>query len=98
MKEQLIQLAKEKEFDYHIPSIDHWGHPNEERWYYFYMCEVQKWLREKHEIYLAVVSINKQSHRYFYEEDCESIWPIWYKTYEEALEVGLYESLELIKS
>jgi hypothetical protein len=55
MKEQLIQLAKEKEFDYHIPSIDHWGHPNEERWYYFYMCEVQKWLREKHEIYLAVV-------------------------------------------
>lgn len=58
----------------------------------------QKWLREKHGIYLTVVSTNDTAHRYFFNEDgFDTIYPIWYKSYEEALEEGLKEGLNLIK-
>lgn len=102
MKEELISLAKEKGF----MAILLRPIPYKEgtRWYslesiryYVWMCELQKWLREKHEIYLSVVSTNKTAHRYFFNEDYDTIYPIWYKSYEEALEEGLKEGLKLIE-
>ena len=58
----------------------------------------QKWLREKHEIYLAVLSNNENAHRYVFGEGINSErYAVWYKTYEEALEEGLRVGLNLIE-
>lgn len=103
MKEKLISLAKEKGF----MAILLRPIPYKEgtRWYslesiryYIWMCELQKWLREKHEIYLAVLSNNENAHRYVFGEGINSKrYATWYKTYEEALEEGLKQGLMLIK-
>jgi hypothetical protein len=69
----------------------------------YYLWELQKWLRNKHFINCRVASNSRKSHfpmtelldldgttganpRYHYN----------YKTYEEALEAGLLEALELL--
>ncbi len=60
---------------------------------------LQKWLREVHNIYINVNTDNNKlfcvdiNEEYFY--DCARTE--WYKTYEEALEIGLQEALKLIK-
>jgi hypothetical protein len=60
---------------------------------------LQKWLREVHSIYINVNTDNNKlfcvdiNEEYFY--DCARF--DWYKTYEEALEIGLQEALKLIK-
>lgn len=58
---------------------------------------LQRWLREVHEIDVNVLPYNKN--KKYYEVWVEKSNITWsnFSTYEEALEVGLYESLKLIK-
>ena len=60
---------------------------------------LQKWLREEHDIHIMLEAFDDGSWQFwlinpkFEEEDDE----LYQKTYEEALEKGLIESLKLIK-
>jgi len=73
---------------------------------YLWMCELQKWLRENHNIIVMVEPYSNGS------SSCRFIWDrfilnnIWmldsfsmekHEKYEKALEIGLYESIKLIK-
>ena len=81
---------------------------NNEIFIYLYLCELQKWLREVHSISVEVSSDwwsegkNNQFEVNIYvlgniENSGETVCtlPI-FKTYEEALEIGLQEALKLI--
>lgn len=91
----LIQLSKNKNFI----SRDRLIAVNEE-YYYLWMCELQRWLREKHNIHIGTVCNNLQdllfSSEIIYIGDC--LVTNTHKTYEKALEEGLYEALKLIKT
>lgn len=109
MKDQLItfetsKLAKEKGFrsiQPHILILKSKEH------YYLWMCELQKWLREIHNIHVCVdISLLKEWYVNIYniqnkpsefEQTYELLNEINFKTYEEALEQGLYQALKLIK-
>ena len=60
---------------------------------------LQKWLREKHNIYVLVdMGINRDYYwKYFDNEIAFTYSKGNCKTYEEALEIGLRKTLELIK-
>ena len=61
---------------------------------------LQRWLREEHKLNIIIFPAMSQT-KWFYGvnlvewRDCS--WENNYKTYEEALEVGLQEALKLIK-
>ena len=66
---------------------------------YLWMCELQKWLREKHKIHIDIqpfyykgdfISWNLKIHNTYFKEK--------YKTHEEALECGIYQALKLINN
>lgn len=68
---------------------------------YLWMCELQKWLREVHDIVVLIHQYTETS-MYFYLIDQEYDFEydnnkLNCETYEEALEIGLQESLKLIK-
>ena len=102
MQEQLVKLAKEKHFEGLFKK--EWEYNTKESLrYYFWMCELQKWLREKYKLVVII------SYQYEFDSTPYSYWiykkynslPInqWIddlKTYEEALELGLLEALKLI--
>jgi len=65
---------------------------------------LQKWLREVHDIHVCVITFNNSKglytiyttynkEEYHGNRDAQ----VWFKTYEEALEIGLQEALKLIK-
>ena len=96
MKEQLIKFSKEKGF----LSKDNLITVNDS-YYYLWMCELQKWLREVNNIDAFIVAcyIGEDKHRYSYyithptdtdSDGCEAL------TYEEALEQALYECLQIV--
>ena len=100
MKEQLIELSKEKGFSYSYVS------PNFEKAFYLWMCELEKWLRDEHQIYISVMcshikDLTGETNEY--SLCCE--WEISDRkdmcgvglSYEETLEEALLESLKLIK-
>lgn len=105
MKEEIINLAKSKEINFESNFICNkpYKYSNKEdlRWL-FWLTELQKFLREKHNILLYVENSNGcwnwviENNKGYIEgkmpvdEDYSSI-------YEEQLEVGIYESLKLIK-
>jgi len=112
MKQELLQLAKDKGF---IATFVHdkpfiYSSKEPLRWL-FWMTELQKWLRDIHKIdiqilrnkpgydeYKVEIYQTTNSDTYFFgliKEDDEYIK--WFKVYETALEVGLFESLKLIK-
>jgi len=47
MKEELIQLAQEKGFTYKCPQVGDLINPYD---FYVWMCKLQKWLRDNHNI------------------------------------------------
>jgi len=64
---------------------------------------LQKWLRETHEIHIEIIHFTNQPMDEEMWKDCyqvfvdsEGLHP-YHKTYEKALEMGLYEALKLIK-
>lgn len=68
MKNELIQLAKEKGFSSNIISEEPWKYSaNEELRWLFWMAALQKWLREVHNI--DVISISQSgviTEKYYY--------------------------------
>lgn len=71
--------------------------------HFLWMCELQRWLREKHNTLVMVEYLNHSGlfdftvfTPYVLSEIYHNNEP--YKTYEEALEVGLQEALEIIKT
>lgn len=102
-KEQLISSAKEKGFRTHmyylIERVD--------IEYYLWMCELQKWLREIHNIHIQL-HYDANNHNWEYRMFLlkEYIYDTGYNkvvlsfnkniSYEQALEAGLLESLNLI--
>ena len=99
MKEQLINLSREKGFmnrDNLVTVYD--------SYYPLWMCELQKWLREVHGI-VAIVKPDGQSDAYdYYIKTRGTDISKWlrtkeiYPTYELALESALQEALNLIQT
>ena len=112
MKEELIQLAKEKRFISGIIGKSVESKHSTKDFYYLWMCELQKWLREEHNWHIIIFTddgdLEYDNVRYYFEvryiipsfkeEDKDSlVSEEGYKTYELALEVALLEALQLIK-
>lgn len=105
MKSNLIEFVREhfSEFKSNfLHNREYKYSEQEEMRYFFWMCELQKWLREVHNIHIQIIylPVNKT---YIFE-----IWALnlggaglesrlEYKFYELALEEALYEALTLIK-
>ena len=105
MKEKLIELSKEKGFESKIYKelikIGIWIKLSNNHAYYLWMCELQKWLRENHNIHIFI-HYNTLTERFRIEyithinKEIENEYPE-FNTYEQALGKGLYEGLKLIK-
>ena len=95
MKEELIKLAKEKGFISDIIGKSVEAEYSTKDFYYLWMCELHKWLREVHNIHIEVkhTLINEYSSYV----NGEVIY-IHFKSYEQALEEGIKAALKLIKS
>ena len=107
MKEELLKLSKEKEFLSRDCLID-----VNSSYYYLWMCELQFWLRNEHQIYIEVLTDCTTAPKFCfdikrfigYPKDLTIDW-YWekpefefylYRTYEETLEEALILSLNLI--
>jgi hypothetical protein len=99
-KEEIIKLAKEKKF----VSAELCNNPykyssHEDMRWLFWLVEIQKWLRENHNIHISI-SYGELSKKYmgdvnsvntrFIDLECK------YSTYEEVLEAGVVKALKLI--
>lgn len=117
MKEQLIELAKEKGFESNILAfnlkllISTDKNEINRLYYYLWLCEIQKWLRENHSIFVKI----EPYHREVIDEgyNIAFLYEVItlkrngsielhnandrFVTYEKALEEGLFEALKLIK-
>lgn len=105
MKQELVQLAKDKgfvaTFVYDKPFIYSSKEPL--RWL-FWMTELQKWLRET-DIYVEVFSYNDEElEQTLWENRITDVNDEWntfsdytfYHFYEEAFKAGLFEALKLV--
>lgn len=103
MKEEIIKKSKSLGF---ISKVFSEAEITSELDYYLWMCELQKWLREKHNIDVYVVpngsrnkSINENLyHPILWLKDEYQSELHYEKKYELALEKVLFEALKLIKS
>lgn len=100
MKEQLIKLAKEKGFISNIHKAISMQ-TNDSLYEYLWMCELQKWLRDEHDIHVTADRVE-----FLETSEKGYMWIIYNQkhnageeltTYEVALEKGLLEALKLIK-
>jgi len=97
----LTELAKEKGFHGHFPK--EWKHNTQEPLrYYFWMCELQKWLRDTHKMDLYMSNWGPTGEFYHIEDIVKDSVVIGNGgkgsvIYEEALEEGLLAALKLIK-
>ena len=107
MKEQLIELAKNKGFiSIFLHNKPYKYNTRENIRWYFWLCELQQWFRNNHNIYIDILTdqttqpkfcfeICKYTHFGNYEKIQVEEWYL-YRTYEECLEESLKESLKLI--
>lgn len=107
MKTELIQLAKEKEFKSDLLSSEpmKYSHKEDTR-YYLWMCELQRWLRNVHNIHISVEAyVDQEEFNLMWCYDTHYLLDIKrigysvyeYKSFELALEAALLEALKLIK-
>lgn len=106
MKNQLKKLTEEKGFKSRFTAFTPTGDIElEELMSGFWMYELQKWLREKHDIHVTVLPYNDvEVNQILWENSIIDIKDDWnetsdytyYHTYEEALEGGLIRSLNLV--
>lgn len=101
MKEQIIKLSEEKGFKSLHFDVELTNHT--ELIYYLWLCELQKWLRGKHNIHVEVNSwSNSDGFEYSgkYQNKHYCSWVVvtnsW-ETYEQALEPILIKGLKQIK-
>lgn len=101
MKTKLIELTKEVGFESEMFEISTILSLNTKLSYYLWMCELQKWCRDKYSKHITIFSSSQESWMFRitiphqkledgkYGED--------FYTYEQALEEGLYQTLLLIQ-
>ena len=103
MEEQIISIAKEKGFISNIIGKSVEAKYSNKDFYYLWMCELQKWLREVHNTYIAIIPGFGDKIWYTYQIhadngnafiDVEDSWD----TYESALEESLKQGLLLINN
>ena len=107
MKNELMELSQDKGFlsrdEYVNVTLDY---------YYLWMCELQQWLREKHNCIVECNFVKQEGINLLkYESTIDYYGINWeieqtenydfvsslYETYEEALEESLKQALQLIK-
>lgn len=110
IKEKLITLAKEKGFTSNIIGKSVNAQYTSKDFYYLWLCELQKELRNAHKINiesnylpnipgyrcLFVPMTNKISNKEKYKLFSKYYGKTNHSTYKEALEEGLYQGLKLI--
>ena len=77
---------------YYIPDLE----------YYLVLCEIQKWLREVHNIHISPMFIGPDTNKYQYRTDVEGSgntgeYSKWFTNFEECFVDGLMFGLKLIK-
>jgi hypothetical protein len=109
MKTKLIELATSKQigFTSQMFTDTNWKHSlKEDLRYYLWMCELQKWCREKCNKHVTIFSTPHEKTSTYYplfnyeiidslDSKLEPLWKL--ETYEKALEHGLYKTLLLIQ-
>ena len=70
--------------------------------YYLLLCEIQKWLREVHNIHISPMFIGPDTNKYQYRIDVEGSgntgeYSKWFTNFEECFVDGLMFGLKLIK-
>lgn len=99
MKQELVQLAKDKGF---VTGISY-NMPENSLGWLFWMTELQKWLRDKHDIHIRMqMWLPDESNRFDADiisnlVDVEEESNNEFLVYEDALEEGLFEALKLLK-
>ena len=105
MQKQLIASAKEKGFESHIIGKSVEAKYSNKDFYYLWMCELQKWLREEHNIHIEIHLVIKPIGNTIYKSEVYKVFGDmkigthfleYYQTYEQALEEGLKETLKLM--
>lgn len=99
MKEQLIELAKQKGFKsmlYDLPPFQ--VMPLPEEYFIYWLAELQKWLREEHDVQVYAKPVNNPNWSVYVDRWGHHLVTeyIVHETYEQALEAGLIEALKLI--
>jgi hypothetical protein len=104
MKQELITLANKKEFISEIigKSVEH--KYTEKDFYYLWLCELQKWLKDKHNIHISIDWNIDLKGNYCFMIDTLDKFCIYdgyknqnyFNTYEECLEFALEKALNLI--
>lgn len=96
MQEELVKLAEEKEYNKFHPL---WFENNiiEPKSWFMELCLLQKWIRDTHNIHISINSLG-QCNYHLLVGFVGNILTKGnnYSTYEEALEKGLQEALNLI--
>lgn len=94
MKQKLVELAGKKGFKSKALRT----YNLDDELYYLWLCELQKWLRDEHEIWVHNKKETKRWSVYvddFYGRHLLTEY-IFIDTYEKALERGLIEALNLL--
>ena len=78
---------------YYIPDLE----------YYLVLCEIQKWLREVHNIHISPMFIGPDTNKYQYRTDVEGSgntgeYSKWFTNFEECFVDGLMFGLNLLKN
>ena len=109
MKTKLIELATSKQirFNSQMFTDTNWKHSlKEDLRYYLWMCELQKWCRETHNIEVAcyrsyvttdISTYGCEGEDWKQGDGVVDLFNIYRNTYEQALEEGLYQTLLLIQ-
>lgn len=85
-RQELIKLATDKGFTSKVigKSVD--NKSTEKDFYYLWMCELQKWLRDVHRIHVSPLA----------DYDKKDItYNTYWNSYELALEEGLFQALSI---
>lgn len=107
--QELAKLVKEKGFKTHTVTTGYTftyllGGKNimiNETCKYLFLCEIQKWLREVYNIDIGVYRKHKDLGKFYggdiFSDTIRKSYGSNFKTYEEALEIGLQKALKEIK-
>lgn len=97
MKEQLIQLAKDKGFISLVIGKSATAKYSNKPYYYLWLCELQKWIREKHRRHINIQCLGSNFFVTLSGSGGHVNLGNQFRYYEEALEKGLQEHLKKIK-
>jgi hypothetical protein len=101
MEKKVIELATEEGFISSIIGKSVEAKYSNKDFYYLWMCELQKWLREVHGIHIQITTDDGIDFGWclnvINSPEDSGYWRYFFKTYEEALEESLKQALILIR-